>query len=60
MTLENGEAEKRGWFQRLKSGLSRTSTKITGGITGLFTKKKLDHRLLHGPPFFRQSLIIQM
>ncbi|HWA49044.1 MAG TPA: signal recognition particle-docking protein FtsY [Dongiaceae bacterium] len=46
MTLENGEAEKRGWFQRLKSGLSRTSTKITGGITGLFTKKKLDRALL--------------
>ena len=46
MTLENGEAEKRGWFQRLKSGLSRTSTKITGGITGIFTKKKLDRELL--------------
>ena len=46
MTLENGEAEKRGWFQRLKSGLSRTSTKITGGITGLFTKNKLDRELL--------------
>jgi fused signal recognition particle receptor len=46
MTLENGEAEKRGWFQRLKAGLSRTSTKITGGITGLFTKKKLDRELL--------------
>lgn len=46
MTLENGEAEKRGWFQRLKAGLSRTSTKITGGITGIFTKKKLDRELL--------------
>ena len=46
MTIENGEAEKRGWFQRLKAGLSRTSTRITGGITGIFTKKKLDRELL--------------
>jgi len=46
MTFENGENDKRGWFQRLKSGLSRTSTKITGGISGLFTKKKLDRELL--------------
>ncbi len=46
MTVENGEAEKRGWFQRLKAGLSRTSTKITGGIAGIFTKKKLDRELL--------------
>ena len=30
------------WFQRLKSGLTRTSTKLTDGITGLFTKRKLD------------------
>jgi fused signal recognition particle receptor len=46
MTLETSESDKRGWFQRLKSGLSRTSTKITGGITGLFTRKKLDRALL--------------
>lgn len=30
------------WFQRLKSGLTRTSSKLTEGITGLFTKRKLD------------------
>ncbi len=30
------------WFQRLKSGLTRTSSKLTDGITGLFTKRKLD------------------
>jgi len=34
--------KKQGWFQRLKSGLAKTSTKLTDGITGLFTKKKLD------------------
>jgi fused signal recognition particle receptor len=35
------EAPK-GWLQRLKSGLSRTSSKLSDGITGLFTKRKLD------------------
>jgi fused signal recognition particle receptor len=43
---ENSETEKRGWFQRLKAGLSRSSNKIAGSITGLFTKKKLDRALL--------------
>ncbi len=32
----------RGWFARLTSGLSRTSSKLSEGITGLFTKRKLD------------------
>jgi fused signal recognition particle receptor len=30
------------WFQRLKSGLSKTSTQLTSGITDLFTKRRLD------------------
>lgn len=30
------------WFSKLKAGLSKTSTSITEGITGIFTKKKLD------------------
>ncbi len=46
MTVESSETEKRGWFQRLKSGLARSSAKVAGGITGLFTKKKLDRALL--------------
>ena len=33
---------KQGWFARLKSGLTKTSSKLTEGITGLFAKKKLD------------------
>ncbi len=33
---------KKGWFQRLKDGLSKTSSKLSSGITGLFTKRKLD------------------
>ncbi|MEZ5849768.1 MAG: signal recognition particle-docking protein FtsY [Hyphomicrobiaceae bacterium] len=36
------EPEKRSWFQRLKSGLTKTSSRLSDGITGLFTKKKLD------------------
>ncbi|MEL7543813.1 MAG: signal recognition particle-docking protein FtsY [Pseudomonadota bacterium] len=31
-----------GWFSRLKSGLSRTSSRLTGGVAGIFTKRKLD------------------
>jgi len=34
--------EKRGWFSRLKRGLARSSNRLTEGITGIFTKKKLD------------------
>lgn len=46
MTDQTSETEKRGWFARLKSGLSRTSTRITSSITGVFTKRKLDRALL--------------
>jgi fused signal recognition particle receptor len=31
-----------GWWQRLKSGLSRSSSALTEGITTLFSKRKLD------------------
>ena len=34
--------EKVGWFHRLKTGLGKTSAKLSEGITGLFTKRKLD------------------
>lgn len=33
---------KKSWFQRLKDGLTKTSSKLSDGITGLFTKRKLD------------------
>lgn len=35
-----------GWLSRLKAGLSKTSSNITQGITGLFTKRKLDAEAL--------------
>jgi len=39
-------APKKSWFSRLKDGLSRSSASLTGGITALFTKRKLDAETL--------------
>jgi fused signal recognition particle receptor len=36
------ETRPSGWFQKLKSGLGKTSAKLTSGITDLFAKRKLD------------------
>jgi fused signal recognition particle receptor len=39
--------EDRGnWWQRLRQGLSRTSGQLTGQITDIFTKRKLDEETL--------------
>ena len=35
-----------GWFQRLRQGLTKTSSRLTEGITGVFTKRKLDDETL--------------
>ena len=40
------EQKKGGWFQRLKAGLSRSSGKLGEGISGIFTKRKLDDQAL--------------
>ncbi|MGA1801906.1 signal recognition particle-docking protein FtsY [Rhizobium sp. HT1-10] len=40
------EAPKTTWFERLRAGLSRTSSQLTGQITALFTKRKLDDQTL--------------
>jgi fused signal recognition particle receptor len=37
---------KRGWFQRLREGMSRTSSKLATGIGDIFTKRKLDDAAL--------------
>ncbi len=34
--------QKRSWFQRLKDGLKKSTSALSGGITGIFTKAKLD------------------
>lgn len=36
------EEKPRGWFQRLAGGLSKTSNRLTEGITGIFSKRSLD------------------
>ncbi len=38
--------EKLTWFQRLRSGLARTSSQLTTQISALFTKRKLDEDTL--------------
>jgi fused signal recognition particle receptor len=37
---------KLSWFQRLRAGLARTSSQLTGQISALFTKRKLDDETL--------------
>jgi len=39
-------AVRRGWFAKLKDGLSKSSKSITGSITSIFTKRKLDQATL--------------
>jgi fused signal recognition particle receptor len=34
--------ERRGWFSRLKSGLQRSSSRLTEGIGGIFARRRLD------------------
>jgi len=36
------QKQKLGWFSRLKQGLKKSSSALTEGITGIFTKKRLD------------------
>ena len=38
--------EPRGWFARLASGLKRSSDQLSGSITSVFTKRKLDNATL--------------
>ncbi|MFN3744743.1 MAG: signal recognition particle-docking protein FtsY [Hyphomicrobiaceae bacterium] len=39
---EAAPAQKAGWFSRLRAGLTKTSSKLSEGITSLFTKSRLD------------------
>ncbi|MEH6403289.1 MAG: signal recognition particle-docking protein FtsY [Sneathiella sp.] len=40
------QKEKKGWFRRLKDGLTRSSSALTTGIAEIFTKRKLDDDVL--------------
>jgi fused signal recognition particle receptor len=44
--IEEPAQQKTGWFSRLKEGLSKSSKTITGSITAIFTKRKLDKETL--------------
>ncbi|MCF6216106.1 MAG: signal recognition particle-docking protein FtsY [Emcibacter sp.] len=39
---EDTIGKKKGWFSRLKDGLKRSSTALSGGIGDIFVKRKLD------------------
>lgn len=45
---QSGDAgvNRQSWFQRLRSGLAKTSTQLGEGIAGVFTKRKLDAETL--------------
>jgi fused signal recognition particle receptor len=38
--------ERKGWFARLKSGLARSSAKLSEGIGGIFARRRLDNETL--------------
>jgi fused signal recognition particle receptor len=38
--------ERRGWFSRLRAGLSKSSTALTEGINQIFTRRRLDAEAL--------------
>ncbi len=38
--------QRKGWFSKLAEGLSKSSKSITGSITAIFTKRKLDKETL--------------
>ncbi|MFY9288122.1 MAG: signal recognition particle-docking protein FtsY [Alphaproteobacteria bacterium] len=40
------ETQSKGWLSRLRTGLNRSSEKLADGITGIFTKRKLDEETL--------------
>jgi fused signal recognition particle receptor len=42
MTIEESSGSRLGIFARLKTGLARTATQLSGGLTGVFTKERLD------------------
>ena len=41
-------APENGWWQRLTTGLRRTSSSLSDSVTGLFTRRKLDAETLDG------------
>ncbi|MEM8575477.1 MAG: signal recognition particle-docking protein FtsY [Pseudomonadota bacterium] len=46
MSGEQAPGEEKGWFARLKAGVSRTSNALSENLTGVLTKRKLDDETL--------------
>ena len=40
------QPQKRGFFSRLRDGLSKSSDRLSGGVSAIFTKRKLDDETL--------------
>ncbi len=40
------ESERRGWFSRLRAGLSRSSARLNDGINTIFNRRRLDEEAL--------------
>lgn len=40
------DGERKGWFGRLRSGLAKSASQLTGNISALFTRRKLDDEAL--------------
>ncbi len=45
-TSSSEHQEKRSWFGRLKDGLTKSSSRLSDGITGIFSKRRLDEETL--------------
>ena len=45
--LRRRRCRRTGWFNRLATGLSRSSRELTSNIAGVFTKRRLDQDTLH-------------
>lgn len=43
---QDGADGRRGWFSRLRAGLSRSTAKLTESVTSLFKKRRLDEEAL--------------
>ena len=46
MEQEQAPEKKKGWLSRLRDGLSKSSNKLSEGVTAIFTKRKLDDETL--------------
>ncbi len=44
--IDAANAPRRSWLQRLRQGLGKTSSRLTDGITGVFTRRRLDDETL--------------